>query len=170
MVTTERPTVVIDVAARWAVDAVLFLAMSVGFMAWGVIARSSAANILTFAVMATVAMLLDRMSPLLPDAAALAQAHERPPDDAVRRTWRRYAVGAAAAMAALFAFLAVFAVIRVEPGFFAGWMAAFFVSRLRGLVAAREVERASGVRLSVAVRRSVWRRRTQEFYATPRTA
>ncbi len=170
MVTTGRPTMVIDVAARWAVDAVLFLAMSVAFLAWGVIARSSAPNILTFAVMATVALLLDRMSPLLPDTVALAHVHEPPPDDAVRRTWTRYAAGATVAMAALFAFLAIFAVIRVEPGFFAGWMAAFFVSRLRGLVEAREVERKSGVRLSIAVRRSLWRRRTPELYATPRTA
>lgn len=168
MVTTERPIVVIDVAAKWAVDATLYLAMAAGFLVWGVIVRSATQNILTFAIMATVAMLVDRLIPLLPDTPTLPEAHETAPDGAVRRTWRRYAVTATGLMVALCAVYAVLAVYFVQPGFLAGWLAAYAVARLRSLATAREIERASHVRLSMRLQLSVWRRRAPAYYATPR--
>jgi hypothetical protein len=171
MVTKARPTVVIDVAAKWAVDAAFFLAMAVGFLLWGVIARSPTANILTFAIMATLAMLLDRMRPFLSDAAALAQAHEPPPADAVRRTWARYAAETVAAMGVLACIqVALVAALGIQPGFFAGWLTAYGVSRLRALATALELERTKGARLSARFQRSVWRARAPEYYATPRPA
>ncbi|HET7343549.1 MAG TPA: hypothetical protein VFL90_18945 [Methylomirabilota bacterium] len=168
MATTERPTVVIDVVAKWAVDATLYFAMAAGFLLWGVIARSATVNILTFAIMATVAMLVDRLLPMLPDTPALTDPHEAAPDGAVRRTWQRYAVGAAGVMAILCAVYAVLVVYFVPPGFMAGWLTALCVARLRGLATAREIERASHVRLSARLQLSIWRRRTPAYYATPR--
>ncbi len=170
MVTTERPIVLIDVTAKWAVDAAAFLMLSAGFLCWGVIERSASANILTFAIMVVVAMLFDRLTPLLPDATGLDAAHELPPGDAARRTWERYAAGSGAPMLLGFgAVQAAFVVaLGVQPGFFAGFTAAYFVSRLRGLGRARERERAAGVRLSIRLQRAAWRRRPPAVYATPR--
>jgi hypothetical protein len=172
MITEARSPVVMDVTTKWAVDAALFLAVSAGFLLWGVIARSATANILTFAIMATVALLLDRLRPFLPDAAGLRDRHDRPPADAVRRTWVRYAGEAAAVMVAAFVIeaLVIVVLLGVQQGFVAGWMTAFFVSRLRGLATARDIERASGVRLSVLLQRSVWRKRAPAFYSAPRPA
>jgi hypothetical protein len=170
MAMTERPTVVIDVAVKWTVDAALFFTMSAAFLLWGVIARSATTNILTFAIMATVALLLDRLRPFLPDAARLGAGHDRPPGDAVRRATLRYVGAAAVVMTVAFVIEALIIVValNVQPGFVAGWMTAFFVARLRGLAAAREIERTSGVRLSVRLQRSMWRSRAPAFYATPR--
>jgi hypothetical protein len=168
MITTERPIVVIDVVAKWAVDAALYLAMAAGFLLWGVIVRSPVRNILTFAIMATVAILVDRLLPLLPDTLTLAEAHDVAPDGAVRRTWQRYAVTATGLTVALCAVYAVLIVYVVQPGFFAGWLAAYAVTRLRSIVTAREIERASHVRLSMRLQRSVWRTREAAYYATPR--
>ena len=167
MATTERPVVVMNLAAAWAVDAAFFFTIGAGFLLWGVIARSATRNILAFAIMATVAMLAERMTPFTPNAAALAQAHERPPDGAVQRTWRRYAADAAVAMMALSALYVVLVLYLAPPGFVAGWMTAYCVSRLRALASVREIERASRVRLSFHVQRSLWRRRTPMYYATP---
>jgi hypothetical protein len=168
MITTERPIVVIDVVAKWAVDAALYLAMATGFLLWGVIVRSPVRNILTFAIIATVAMLVDRLMPLLPDTPTLREAHDVAPDDVVRRTWQRYAVTATGMMMALCAVYAVLTVYFIQPGFLAGWLAAYAVTRLRSLVDAREIERASHVRLSMRLQRSVWRKRAPAYYATPR--
>jgi hypothetical protein len=170
MVTTQRP--LIDVGDKWAVDAALFLAMAAGFLLWGVIDRNPAENILSWAIMATIAMLFDRLSPILPDATPLAEARERPPHDAVRRSVVQYAAGTAAAMVVLVAALqAVFVIFFVPPGFFAGWATAYAVSRLRGLVRVRQIERATGVRLSTTLEPIGWRRRMPGmpvYYATPR--
>lgn len=170
MVTTERPIVLIDLAAKWTVDAAAFLILSAGFLGWGVIERSPSANILTFAIMAVVALLFDRITPLLPDATGLGAAHERPPVDATQRTWKRYATGIGAGMLlTLCAVQAVFVVaLGVQPGFFAGFAAAYCVSRLRALGTVRELERATGVRLSIRLQRAAWRRQTREVYAIPR--
>jgi hypothetical protein len=170
MVTTERPTVVIGVAAKWAVDAALFFVMSAGFLVWGLIARSASVNILTFAIMATLALLFDRLRPLLPGAAALGAGHDRPPDHAVRRTWPRYTLEATGVMAVASVVEALIIVVALsaQPGFVGGWMVAYCVSRLRALTAARAIERTSGIRLSMRLQRSVWRTRAPAFYATPR--
>jgi hypothetical protein len=169
MVTGTRPTVVIDVVMKWAVDAALLLAIAAGFLLWGVVARSATANILTFAIMATLAMLLDGLRPFLSDAAALAQAHEPPPDDAVRRTWTRYAAEAVGAMGVLACIQVALVVdLSIQPGFFAGWMTAYGVSRLRALATARELERTKHARLSARFQRSLWHARAPEYYATPR--
>jgi len=166
MITTERPIVVIDVVAKWAVDAALFLAGAAGFLLWGVIVRSPVRNILSFAIMATVAILVDRPLPLLPDTPTLPEADEVTPDGAVRRTWRRYAVTATGWTVALCAVYAVLTVYFVQPGFLAGWLAAYAVTRLRSLATAREIERASHVRLSMRLQRSVWRKRAPAYYAS----
>ena len=127
MVTTERPTVVIGVATKWAVDAALFFVMSAGFLLWGLIARSASVNILTFAIMATLALLFDRLRPLLPGAAALGGGHDRPPDHAVRRTWPRYTLEATGVMAAASVVEALIIVVALsaQPGFVGGWMVAY---------------------------------------------
>jgi hypothetical protein len=166
---TERPTVLMDVTAKWAVDAAFFLALAAAFLLWGVIDRSAARNLLSWAFMAIVAMLIDRMSPILPDTKPLADEHDRPPAEAVRRTVPRYAAGATGVIAALVLLQAAIVVVLAPPGFFAGWMTAYGVSRLRSLAAAREIERTSGVRLSVSLPPGLWRRRPPVFYATPCT-
>jgi hypothetical protein len=170
MVTNERPIVLVDVTAKWAVDAAFFLATSAGFLLWGVVDRSPARNILSWAIMATVAMLFDRVRPLLHAPVSLAKARERPPDDAVRRTPLRYAAWAAGAMAALVVVQAAFVVYLAPPGFFAGWATAYCVSSLRALAAARAIERESGVRLSMSLHRAAWRSRPPAYYATPQPA
>lgn len=170
MATSERPIVVMDITAAWAVDAAFFFTIGAGFLAWGLIARSATKTILSFAIMATVAMLVDRVTPLLPKASALtlAQAHDRPPDGAVQRTWKRYTAEAAVRGVALTILYVVLVVYVAPPGFLAGWMTAYGVSRLRGVATVREIERTSGVRLSYRVQRSIWRARTPAYYATPR--
>lgn len=168
MVTTERPTVVIDLTTKLTVEAALFCAMSAGFLLWGLIARSASANILTFAIMATVAILVDRIIPFLPGPPTLGQAHDAAPKGAVCRTWERYAAEGAGIMVALGVLYVALVVYLAQPGFVAGWMTAYCVSRLRALATVREIERASGVRLSVRVQRTFWGKRTPTYYATPR--
>jgi hypothetical protein len=162
-----RPPQVMDVVPKWSVDAVFFFVLATGFLLWGILLRSAPATILTFAVMAIIALLLDRMSPVLERGLSLADADEPPPPDAMRRTWAGYAATAAPAIAVLCAILVALAVDIVPPGFFAGWLTAFCFARLRSLVSAREIEQATGVRLSIRLERSVWRRRTPVYYATP---
>jgi hypothetical protein len=106
--------------------------------------------------------------PQLPSAAALAQAHEPPPDAAVHRTAARYAAQGACIMAVLCAVEAILVLATAPPGLIAGWMAAFCVSRLRALAVARRIERESGVRLSVRLQRNVWRRHVPAYYAEKR--
>jgi hypothetical protein len=167
MITTERRIAVMDITTMWRIDAVLFFVASAGFLAWGLI-RQAGPSVVAFVVMAVVALLFERWMPQPPSAAALAQAHEPPPDAAVHRTAARYGARGAFVMAALCAFQAVLALVTLPPGFFAGWMAAFCVSRLRALAVARRIERESGVRLSVRLQRNVWRRHVPAYYAEKR--
>jgi hypothetical protein len=171
MVTRDRPIVLMNVTAMWAVDAALFAAIALGFLLWGAIERRAVATILTWAVMAILMMLLDRLAPLLPGTAVLAQAHERPPEDAVRRPVVRYVAEVSTVMAVgVVAIAAVTVYLGAQPAIAAGLMTAYCVSRLRGLATARDIERTSAVRLSVRLQRSVWRKRAPAFYATPRLA
>ena len=120
--------------------------------------------------MATLALLFDRLPPLLPGTAALARGHDRPPDHAVRRTAARYTPEATGVMAVCVVVVEalISSSLSAQPGFVGGLMIAYCISRLRGLTTARAIERTSGIRLSVRLQRSVLRTRAPAFYATPR--
>ncbi len=71
----------------------------------------------------------------------------------------RYAAEVSTLMAGgVVAIAAVTVYLGAQPAIAAGLMTAYCVSRLRALATARDIERTSGIRLSVRLQRSVWRK------------
>lgn len=159
----------IDVVAKWAIDAALFLVAAAGFMVASFAGDLAARAIISITVGIVVGLLLEQITSTLPSSARLANVSALP--DGVRRMSRgRYAFEGTCWFVPVYALVAVLAWAWGDPklyGWLGGWLAALAIVRLYGAVRARRVEQLDRVVLLIGM--GPWRRRVVGYYAARTT-
>ena len=159
----------IDVVAKWAIDAALFLVAAAGFVVASLAGDRAARVIISFTVGIVVGILLEGITSTMPSSARLAKA-SAPPDGVHRMSRRRYAFESIYMFGALYAVVAVVAWAWGDPklyGWLGGWLTALAFVRLYGVARARRVEQLDRVVLLVGI--GSWRSRTLGYYAARTT-
>ena len=159
------PPCIIDLAPRWAIDAVLFLTLSAVLLAWGMTSVSAPRSAVGFIIAAAIGLLVDRMVPALTDPATIADESVEQPIGAYQQARARYLVAAVPVVLLFAAIAAAFSSSPEGAGTLAGLSAAIGFTRLIGVHRLRRLERDRHIRLSA--RAGIWRRGPRTFYTRP---
>jgi hypothetical protein len=163
MAAIDTNLVVLDVVARWRIDAALFLVTAAGFLGWSISQGRAGASVLAFAIECAVGVLLERWVGVLPGAARLGRADPLPAG-AQRGSVLRCVVEGAGVMLTVAAVTGAIAVVLGDASFAGGWFAAYAIVYLTGAARARRIERRDRVELQVGV--GSWRRHKPRYYVT----
>jgi hypothetical protein len=154
--------VVLDLATRWRIDAVLFLLAAAGFLAASAVDGETMRSLVAFVVEVVLGVLLERCVALLPSAARLAGADPLPAG-AQHGSPVRYAVVGVGRVLVVCAASGGVAFAVGDGSVAAGFFGAYAVVHLMGAARARRVEH----RDRVALRVSVGRRRHGYYVTSP---
>ena len=160
---------IVDLAPRWTIDAVLFLAVSAALLAWSIAVTSARASAVTFVVAVVAAVVADRVVSSLTDPAKIADQSLEQPIGAYHESMARYLATAVLILAIFVGVSLAFALALgsapdgAAP--LAGVSAAIGISRLIGVRRLRRLERERHIRLSAGAG-MVWRG-PRTYYARP---
>jgi hypothetical protein len=163
MAEIDTNLVVVDVVTAWSIEAAVYLAAGLGFLAWSIAMRSASRSLAAFAIMLAVALVVERIGSTLHRAGRLNGASPLPAG-ARRGSTLGYAVVSIGVVGITGAVAAGVAAALSGPDLVGGWFAALGIVRVISVVHARRMERRNRVRYRM--RRGTWRSRLPEYYVT----